>query len=46
MGSDSDLEIMEETASVLKEFGVSYEMTVVSAHRNPKSAAEFASSAH
>jgi len=46
MGSDSDLEIMEETASVLKEFGVSYEMTVVSAHRNPKSVAEFASSAH
>jgi phosphoribosylamine--glycine ligase len=46
MGSDSDLEIMEETASVLKEFGVTYEMTVVSAHRNPKRAADFASSAH
>ena len=46
MGSDSDQEIMEETATVLKEFGVSYEMTIVSAHRNPKRAAEFASSAH
>ncbi len=46
MGSDSDLEIMEETASVLKKFGVSYEMTVASAHRSPKRAAEFASSAH
>jgi phosphoribosylamine--glycine ligase len=46
MGSDSDLEIMEETASVLKKFGVSYEMTVASAHRSPKRAAEFASLAH
>lgn len=46
MGSDSDLEIMEETASVLKKFGVSYEMTISSAHRSPKKAAEFASSAH
>lgn len=45
MGSDSDLEVMEETASVLKKFGVTYEMTVVSAHRNPKRAADFASSA-
>jgi len=46
MGSDSDFEIMEETASVLKKFGVSYEMTVASAHRSPKRAAEFASLAH
>jgi phosphoribosylamine---glycine ligase len=46
MGSDSDLEIMEETASVLKKFGVSYEMTVASAHRNPKRTAEFAGTAH
>ncbi len=46
MGSDSDLEIMEETASVLKKFGVSYEMTIASAHRSPKRAAEFASLAH
>ena len=46
MGSDSDLEIMEETALVLEKFGVSYEMTVASAHRSPKRAAEFASFAH
>jgi phosphoribosylamine---glycine ligase len=46
MGSDSDFEIMEETASVLKKFGVPYEMTVASAHRNPKKTAEFACSAH
>ncbi|MBW2327881.1 MAG: AIR carboxylase family protein, partial [Deltaproteobacteria bacterium] len=38
MGSDSDLKIMEEAASVLKQFGVSYEMTVASAHRSPKRA--------
>ena len=46
MGSDSDLEVMEETASVLKKFDISYEMTVASAHRSPKRAAQFASSAH
>jgi phosphoribosylcarboxyaminoimidazole (NCAIR) mutase len=32
MGSDSDLEIMKEAASVLKKFEVPYEMTVASAH--------------
>jgi phosphoribosylamine--glycine ligase len=46
MGSDSDLKIMEEAASVLKQFGVSYEMTVASAHRSPKRAIKFATSAH
>ena len=45
MGSDSDLEIMEETASILKKFGIPFEMTVASAHRSPKRAAEIASSA-
>jgi NCAIR mutase (PurE)-related protein len=35
MGSDSDLEIMQEVASVLKKFEVPYEMTVASAHRSP-----------
>ena len=35
MGSDSDLEVMAETAKVLEEFGVSYGMTVASAHRAP-----------
>ncbi len=35
MGSDSDLPVMAEAAKGLKEFGVLYEMTVVSAHRTP-----------
>ena len=46
MGSDSDLNVMEETALVLKKFGIPYEMTVASAHRSPKKAAKFAASAH
>ena len=46
MGSDSDLNVMEETALVLKNFGIAYEMTVASAHRSPKKAAKFAASAH
>jgi phosphoribosylamine--glycine ligase len=45
MGSDSDLEVMKEAAAVLKQFDVSFEMTIASAHRSPKRAAEFASSA-
>lgn len=45
MGSDSDLEIMEETAAILTRFGIPFEMTVASAHRSPKRAAEIASSA-
>ncbi|MEA3279127.1 MAG: 5-(carboxyamino)imidazole ribonucleotide mutase, partial [Thermodesulfobacteriota bacterium] len=45
MGSDSDMEVMEETVAVLKKFGIPFEMTVASAHRSPKKAAEFASSA-
>ncbi len=45
MGSDSDLNIMEETAKVLRTFGIPYEMTVASAHRSPKRAADFATSA-
>ncbi len=35
MGSDSDLEIMQETSKVLESFGVSYDMKVLSAHRSP-----------
>ena len=33
MGSDSDLLIMQETAAMLQEFGIEYEMTIASAHR-------------
>src|SRR3989344_1363147 len=36
MGSDSDLEVMAEAAKVLDEFGVSYDMTIASAHRSPE----------
>ena len=35
MGSDSDLPVMQEAASILREFGVPHEMTIVSAHRTP-----------
>lgn len=45
MGSDSDLQIMEESAKVLKEFGIGYEMHISSAHRSPKRTAELASGA-
>lgn len=45
MGSDSDLPIMSEAAKLLDEFGVSYELTVVSAHRTPKRMYEYANSA-
>jgi phosphoribosylamine--glycine ligase len=45
MGSDSDLDIMKETAAILKKFQIPYEMTVASAHRSPQRAAEFAGSA-
>jgi phosphoribosylamine---glycine ligase len=45
MGSDSDLSIMKETAAILKQFQIPYEMTVASAHRSPQRAADFAGSA-
>lgn len=35
MGSDSDIEVFIETAKLLEEFGVPFEMTVASAHRSP-----------
>jgi 5-(carboxyamino)imidazole ribonucleotide mutase len=45
MGSDSDLEIMREAAQVLAEFGVAHEMRIVSAHRAPDAAADYARTA-
>ena len=45
MGSTSDLPVMEEAMMVLKEFGVKYEATVVSAHRTPERLSQFAKSA-
>ena len=45
MGSQSDLLIMQEAADVLKELGVSYELTVVSAHRTPERMFDYAKTA-
>ena len=45
MGSDSDLPVMQDAATMLKEFGVDFEITVVSAHRTPERMYEYAKSA-
>jgi 5-(carboxyamino)imidazole ribonucleotide mutase len=45
MGSDSDLAVMSNAASILKEFGIAYELTVVSAHRTPLRMLEYARTA-
>ncbi len=45
MGSDSDLPTMQAAADVCAEFGVAYEMRVVSAHRTPTLMAEYGLSA-
>jgi 5-(carboxyamino)imidazole ribonucleotide mutase len=45
MGSDSDLEIMNEAAKALEDFGISYEIDVTSAHRSPARTAEFSRNA-
>jgi len=41
MGSKSDLPVMEEAAGVLKDFKISYEMKVLSAHRTPKETVKY-----
>jgi len=41
MGSDNDYEIMKEVALALTQFGISFEMTVCSAHRTPERTAKF-----
>ena len=45
MGSDSDLEIMQEAAKALDQFGIAYEMDITSAHRAPARTSEFARTA-
>ncbi len=45
MGSGSDRPVMEKGAAVLDRFGVEYEMRVLSAHKTPDQALDFASSA-
>lgn len=46
MGSDSDLPVMQEAAKMLEEFGVEYELDIVSAHRTPEKLFEFSKNAH
>lgn len=45
MGSKSDLPVMQDAADILKELGVEYEITVVSAHRTPERMFDYAKSA-
>ena len=45
MGSDSDLPIMEDAVKILKEFGIGYEVKVLSAHRTPDQHAKYSKSA-
>jgi 5-(carboxyamino)imidazole ribonucleotide mutase len=45
MGSQSDLRIMKDAAEILDQLGVSYELTIVSAHRTPLRMVEYASRA-
>ncbi len=46
MGSASDLPIMQQAADILTEFGISYEMNIVSAHRTPELMFDYAKTAH
>lgn len=45
MGSDSDLEVMQDAAKILEEFGIAFEITVVSAHRTPERMMDYAKTA-
>ncbi|MDQ3662079.1 MAG: 5-(carboxyamino)imidazole ribonucleotide mutase [Actinomycetota bacterium] len=45
MGSDSDREVMDKAGAVLERFGVSFEIEVMSAHRNPRRVADYAGEA-
>lgn len=45
MGSDSDLPVMQETAQILDKFAIGYEMNIISAHRTPARAHEYATTA-
>jgi 5-(carboxyamino)imidazole ribonucleotide mutase len=45
MGSDSDMPVMVAAATLLKEFEITYEITIVSAHRTPMRMVEYATNA-
>lgn len=46
MGSDSDLPVMREAANILTDFGIPYEITIVSAHRTPQRLFKYSEQAH
>lgn len=46
MGSQSDLPKMQAAADILKEFGIDYEIDIVSAHRTPEKMVDYAKNAH
>lgn len=46
MGSDSDLTVMQEAAKMLEYFDITFEITVVSAHRTPQRMYDYAAKAH
>ena len=45
MGSDSDLPVMKKAAAILDRFGISYEMRIISAHREPELFVDYAGNA-
>lgn len=45
MGSDSDLPVMKVGAKILKDFGIPFELSIVSAHRTPQRMVDYAHSA-
>lgn len=45
MGSDSDMPVMAKAADMLEKFGIEYEMTIISAHREPEVFFEYAKTA-
>jgi len=45
MGSDSDLQLMQEALMILDSFGIAYEVHISSAHRTPERTAQFAKTA-
>jgi 5-(carboxyamino)imidazole ribonucleotide mutase len=46
MGSSSDLVTMQAAADILKQFGIAYEIDIVSAHRTPEKMFDYAKTAH
>lgn len=46
MGSESDLPVMQEAARMLENFDISFDLTIVSAHRTPDRLVEFSKKAH